>query len=65
MGVAALVAVVIGRVLPFIQFEIIDNPDVDLGTRGLLLIVIVSGVLTPIWAIWTARTMNTPSTPAD
>ena len=65
MGVAALLAVVIGRVLPFIQFEIIDNPDVDLGIVGLLLIVIVSGILTPFWAIWTARAVSAPGTPAD
>ncbi|HEX5039254.1 MAG TPA: hypothetical protein VFW95_03885 [Candidatus Limnocylindria bacterium] len=58
MGIAALVAVVIGRFLPFIQFEVIDNPEVDLGNVGLLLIVIVSGVLTPIWAIWTAHVIG-------
>jgi len=65
MGVAALIAVLIGRILPFIQFEIIDNPDVDLGNVGLLLIVIVSGILTPIWAIWTARAVSAPGTPPD
>jgi len=63
MGVVALLAVLIGRILPFIQFEIIDNPDVDLGNVALLLIVILSGILTPIWAIWTARTMNASNEP--
>lgn len=58
MGVAALVAVVLGRLLPFIQFELINDPEVDLGNVGLLLIVIFSGVLTPIWAIWTARAVR-------
>ena len=65
MGVAALVAVLIGRLVPFIQFEVIDDPDVDLRNVGLLLIVIVSGVLTPIWAIWTARTMNASNEPNE
>jgi hypothetical protein len=64
MGIATLVAVVIGRLLPFIQFEIINSPDVDLGNVSLLLIVIISGVLTPVWAIWTARAMNGPTATA-
>lgn len=57
-GVIALVAVLVGRLIPFIQFEIINNPNVDLGNVALLLIVIVSGLLTPIWAIWTARLLG-------
>jgi len=56
-GVAALGVVIIHRLIPLIQ-EVIDNPDVDLFLAGDLLVAIVAGILTPIWAIWTARAMG-------
>jgi hypothetical protein len=54
LGVAAIVSVVIGRLLPVLE-GLIDNPEVDLRPIGLLLVVLVAGILTPIWAVWTAR----------
>ena len=52
MGIAAIAFVLIGRVLTFV-----GSDTLDLNTISALLIAIVAGVLTPIWGIWTARTL--------
>ena len=57
LGVAAIVSVVIGRLLPVIE-GLIDSPETDLRPIGLLLVVLVAGILTPIWAAWTARRLT-------
>jgi hypothetical protein len=53
MGIAAIAFVLIGRLLTFV-----GSDTLDLNTISALLIAIVAGILTPIWAIWTARMLR-------
>lgn len=54
MGVAAIAFVVVGHLLPAIA----SGGDVDLSLVSVALIALVAGVLTPIWGIWTARSLR-------
>jgi uncharacterized membrane protein YvlD (DUF360 family) len=53
MGVAAIAFVVIGHVL-----SVVGSDKLDLDAISALLIAIVAAILTPIWAIWTARILG-------
>lgn len=52
MGVAAVAFVLIGHLLTFLS-----SAENDLSVAGIALVAIVAGVLTPIWGIWTARSL--------
>jgi hypothetical protein len=53
MGIAAVAFVLLGHLLTFV-----GSGTLDLNTISALLIAIVAGVLTPIWAVWTARLLR-------
>jgi hypothetical protein len=52
LGIAAIAFVVLGRLL-----DALSGPDLDLEVISLALTALVAGVLTPIWAVWTARSL--------
>ena len=58
MGVAAIAFVLIGHLLTLVGSE-----TLDLNTISALLVAVVAGILTPIWAIWTARILGAREAP--
>jgi hypothetical protein len=56
LGIAGIFTALFNLIVPAVA-DAIKLQDVDVGQIGLLLIVVVAGILTPIWAAWLARSL--------